>query len=138
MHMQGKPKTMQDKPLYKDVLSEVASFLKTQATKAIKAGIKKDKIILDPGIGFGKTTDHNLEILKNLKKISSLGYYTLLGTSRKKIFSEVSVANNAVDRLPGTCVTSAIGVMADMNIFRVHDVWQNKQAVDVAYAIKNV
>ena len=138
MHMQGKPKTMQDKPLYKDVLPEVASFLKTQATKAIKAGIKKDKIILDPGIGFGKTTDHNLEILKNLKKISSLGYYTLIGTSRKKIFSEVSVANNPVDRLPGTCVTSAIGVMADVNIFRVHDVWQNKQAVDVAYAIKNV
>jgi dihydropteroate synthase len=129
---------MQDNPSYKDVLAEVSSFLKAQASKAIKAGVKKDKIILDPGIGFGKTTNHNLEILKNLKEISSLGYYTLLGTSRKKIFSEVSVANNPVDRLPGTCVTSAIGVMADVNIFRVHDVWQNKQAVDVAYAIKNV
>ena len=114
-----------------------SSFLQAQASKAIKAGIKKDKIILDPGIGFGKTTDHNLEILRNLKEISSLGYYTLLGTSRKKLFSEVSVANNPVDRLSGTCVTSAIGVMADMNIFRVHDVWQNKQAIDVAYAIKN-
>ena len=138
MHMQGKPKTMQDNPLYEDVLIEVASFLQTQAKKAIKAGIQKDKIILDPGIGFGKTTNHNLEILKNLKKISCLGYYTLLGTSRKKLFSEVSLANNPVDRLPGTCVTSAIGVMADMNIFRVHDVWQNKQAIDVAYAIKNI
>ena len=138
MHMQGNPKTMQDNPSYKNVLTEVSDFLQAQALKAIKLGVQKNKIILDPGIGFGKTTKHNLEILKNLKKISALEYYTLLGTSRKKLFSEVSKENNPIDRLSGTCATSAIGVMADINIFRVHDVWQNKQAIDVAYAIKNI
>ena len=137
MHMQGTPKTMQNNPNYNDVVSEISDFLKSQANKALNMGLDKDKIIIDPGIGFGKNTEHNLEILKNLNKISSLGYKTLLGTSRKKIFSEVSGNNNPVDRISGTCATSALGVMANINIFRVHDVWQNKQAVDIAFSIKN-
>ena len=137
MHMQGSPKTMQDNPKYKNVVSEIIDFLTTQSEKAIKCGIRKDKIILDPGIGFGKKTEHNLEILKNLKEFSSLGYYTLLGTSRKKIFGEISGSNNPADRVSGTCATSALGVMSGVNIFRVHDVWQNKQAIDIAYSIKN-
>lgn len=136
MHMQGSPKNMQDNPSYKDVVSEISTFLNSQANKAIKLGINKEKIILDPGIGFGKKTVHNLDILKNLNKFSNLGYYTLLGTSRKKIFSEVAEKNNPEDRVAGTCATSALGVMSNINIFRVHDVWQNKQAIDVAYAIK--
>ena len=137
MHMQGSPKNMQDNPAYKDVVSEISTFLNSQANKAIKLGINKEKIILDPGIGFGKKTVHNLDILKNLNKFSNLGYYTLLGTSRKKIFSEVAEKNNPEDRVAGTCATSALGVMSNINIFRVHDVWQNKQAIDVAFAIKN-
>ncbi|MEL0102169.1 MAG: dihydropteroate synthase [Gammaproteobacteria bacterium] len=137
MHMQGSPKNMQDNPSYKDVVSEISTFLNSQANKAIKLGINKEKIILDPGIGFGKKTVHNLDILKNLNKFSNLGYYTLLGTSRKKIFSEVAKKNNPEDRVAGTCATSALGVMSNINIFRVHDVWQNKQAIDVAFAIKN-
>jgi len=137
MHMQGSPKNMQDNPSYKDVVSEISTFLNSQANKAIKLGISKEKIILDPGIGFGKKTVHNLDILKNLNKFSNLGYYTLLGTSRKKIFSEVAEKNNPEDRVAGTCATSALGVMSNINIFRVHDVWQNKQAIDVAFAIKN-
>jgi len=137
MHMQGSPKNMQDNPSYKDVVSEISTFLNSQANKAIKLGINKEKIILDPGIGFGKKTVHNLDILKNLNKFSNLGYYTLLGTSRKKIFSEVAEKNNPEDRVAGTCATSALGVMSNINIFRVHDVWQNKQAIDVAFAIKN-
>ena len=137
MHMQGTPKTMQNNPNYNDVVSEISDFLKSQANKALDLGLDKDKIIIDPGIGFGKNTEHNLEILKNLNKISSLGYKTLLGTSRKKIFSEVSGNNNPVDRISGTCATSALGVMANINIFRVHDIWQNKQAIDIAYSIKN-
>jgi dihydropteroate synthase len=137
MHMQGSPKNMQDNPSYKDVVSEISTFLNLQANKAIKLGINKEKIILDPGIGFGKKTVHNLDILKNLNKFSNLGYYTLLGTSRKKIFSEVAEKNNPEDRVAGTCATSALGVMSNINIFRVHDVWQNKQAIDVAFAIKN-
>ncbi len=137
MHMQGSPKNMQDNPSYKDVVPEISTFLNSQANKAIKLGINKEKIILDPGIGFGKKTVHNLDILKNLNKFSNLGYYTLLGTSRKKIFSEVAEKNNPEDRVAGTCATSALGVMSNINIFRVHDVWQNKQAIDVAFAIKN-
>ena len=138
MHMQGSPKTMQDDPKYNDVTNEISSFLKTQAEKAISHGIKKNKIIIDPGIGFGKKVEHNLEILKNLHKISNIGYYTLLGTSRKKIFSDLSGNNNPEDRISGTCATSALGVAANINIFRVHDIWQNKQAIDIAFAIKNI
>ena len=136
MHMQGDPKTMQENPTYNNVTLEVKNFLVDQAKKAIEIGIAKEKIILDPGIGFGKKTEHNLEILKNLNEFSSLGFYTLLGASRKRLFGEISGQNNPEDRISGTCATSALGVMADINIFRVHDVWQNKQAIDVAYNIK--
>ena len=137
MHMQGSPKTMQDNPKYNNVVSEIIDFLGFQSKKAMDLGISKDKIILDPGIDFGKKTEHNLEILKNLENFSQLGFYTLLGTSRKKILGEISGNNNPVDRIAGTCATSALGVMSGINIYRVHDVWQNKQAIDVAYAIKN-
>ena len=137
MHMQGSPKTMQDNPKYNNVISEIIDFLDFQSKKAMELGIGKDKIILDPGIGFGKKTEHNLEILKNLENFSQLGFYTLLGTSRKKILGEISGNNNPLDRIAGTCATSALGVMSGINIYRVHDVWQNKQAIDVAYAIKN-
>jgi len=136
MHMQGNPKTMQDNPTYNDVTFEIKNFLIGQAKKVMEMGLNKEKIILDPGIGFGKKTEHNLEILKNLKDFSSLGFYTLLGVSSKRLFGEISGENNPEDRVSGTCATSALGVMADINIFRVHDVWQNKQAIDVAYNIK--
>ena len=138
MHMQGSPKTMQDNPRYKNVVSEIIDFLESQSKKAIQQGINQDKIILDPGIGFGKKTEHNLEILKNLEKFTNLGYRTLLGTSRKRILGEVSGENNPSDRVSGTCATSALGVMSGINIYRVHDVWQNKQAIDIAYSIKNI
>ena len=138
MHMQGSPKTMQDNPRYKNVVSEIIDFLESQSKKAIQQGINQDKIILDPGIGFGKKTEHNLEILKNLKKFTNLGYHTLLGTSRKRILGEVSGENNPSDRVSGTCATSALGVMSGINIYRVHDVWQNKQAIDIAHSIKNI
>lgn len=137
MHMQGSPKTMQDNPTYDNVISDIVKFLNLQADRAVNLGIQKEKIILDPGIGFGKNTEHNLDILKNLDVFANLGYYTLLGASRKKIFSEVSSNNNPEDRVAGTCATSALGVISNINIFRVHDVWQNKQAIDIAFAIKN-
>ena len=136
MHMQGSPKTMQDNPTYENVVEEIKSFLMAQANKLTELGLEKNKIILDPGIGFGKTTNHNLEILNNLEIFSSLGFNTLLGASRKRLFSEISKENNPEDRISGTCATSALGVIAGINIFRVHDVWQNKQAIDVAFNIK--
>ena len=138
MHMQGSPKNMQENPRYNNVVEEVIEFLNCQAKIAVRAGVDKENIILDPGIGFGKKTEHNLQILQNLNKICGLGYHSLLGTSRKKIFSEVSENNNPADRVSGTCATSALGVLSGINIFRVHDVWQNKQAIDVAYAIKKI
>ena len=136
MHMQGSPKTMQDNPTYENVIDEIKGFLMVQANKLTELGLEKNKIILDPGIGFGKTTNHNLEILNNLEIFSSLGFNTLLGASRKRLFSEISKENNPEDRISGTCATSALGVIAGINIFRVHDVWQNKQAIDVAYNVK--
>ena len=136
MHMQGSPKTMQDNPTYENVIEEIKGFLMAQANKLTELGLEKNKIILDPGIGFGKTTNHNLEILNNLEIFSSLGFNTLLGASRKRLFSEISKENNPEDRISGTCATSALGVVAGINIFRVHDVWQNKQAIDVAFNIK--
>jgi len=136
MHMQGSPKTMQNNPTYENVIEEIKTFLMAQAIKLIELGLEKNKIILDPGIGFGKTTNHNLEILNNLEIFSSLGFNTLLGASRKRLFSEISKENNPEDRISGTCATSALGVVAGINIFRVHDVWQNKQAIDVAFNIK--
>ena len=136
MHMQGSPKTMQDNPTYENVIDEIKGFLMVQANKLTELGLEKNKIILDPGIGFGKTTNHNLEILNNLEIFSSLGFNTLLGASRKRLFSEISKENNPEDRISGTCATSALGVIAGINIFRVHDVWQNKQAIDVAFNIK--
>ncbi len=137
MHMQGTPENMQDDPSYKNVTTEVSEFLVQQAKQAENIGVKKDNIIVDPGIGFGKRTQHNLQLLNELKTIVSLDYPVLLGTSRKRFMGEIAGQENPSDRMPATCATSAVGVMAGVRIFRVHDVWQNRQALDVTWAIKN-
>ena len=130
MHMKGIPKTMQDNPQYSNVVSEVLDFLKAKASVAQKHGIEKEKIILDPGIGFGKTLEHNLDLLANLHVFANQDYHTLLGTSRKKLFDSILNIVSPDERVIGTCATSVVGVNAGINIFRVHDVWQNKQAID--------
>lgn len=135
MHMQGTPANMQENPSYKNVTKEVSEFLVYHANEAERAGIKKENIILDPGIGFGKLTQHNLELLRDLNKITSLGYPVLLGTSRKRFMGEISKQEDPQERMPATCATSALGVLADVKIFRVHDIWQNRQALDVTWAI---
>lgn len=137
MHMQGTPATMQDNPSYENVTKEVSEFLVKQAVAAESIGVKKENIILDPGIGFGKRTQHNLELLRDLKSLTSLGYPILLGTSRKRFMGEVAKQQDPRERMPATCATSAIGVLAGVKIFRVHDVWQNRQALDVTWAIRN-
>ena len=133
MHMQGGPATMQDNPNYEDVTREVADFLCERANEACAMGIKKENIILDPGIGFGKRTVHNLKLLQDLDKLTRLGYPVLLGTSRKRFMGE---GNPPRERMPSTCATSALGVMAGVRIFRVHDIWQNRQAIDIAWNIR--
>ena len=137
MHMQGEPGNMQDSPSYENVTREVSEYLLRCAKHAESLGVSKSNIILDPGIGFGKRTQHNLELLRDLNKIVDLGYPILLGTSRKRFMGEISNREDPRERMPATCATSALGVIAGVNIYRVHDIWQNRQALDVTWAIHN-
>ncbi len=135
MHMQGRPGNMQDNPTYDNVTADVKDFLLRQADAARQAGIEKDCIVLDPGIGFGKRTIHNLELLHDLQTLTDTDYQILLGTSRKRFMGEICNAEDPAQRMPATCATTALGVLAGVKIFRVHDVWQNRQAADVSHAI---
>lgn len=137
MHMLGEPGTMQDSPSYENVTKEVSEYLLERAKHAQSLGVKKENIVLDPGIGFGKRTTHNLQLLKDLNQLVELGYPVLLGTSRKRFMGEIAREEDPRKRMPATCATTALGVAAGVNIFRVHDVWQNRQAMDVAFGIKN-
>ena len=136
MHMQGTPRTMQDDPRYRDVVEEVLGFLMERADAAQAAGIRSENIILDPGIGFGKRKDDNLVLLANLNRFAATGYATLLGTSRKRFMGAVCNESRPRELLAATVATTALGVMAGINIFRVHDIRENRQAADVAFAIK--
>jgi len=137
MHMQGTPETMQVNPVYDDVVEEIRSFLLERSEIAINAGIKKENIILDPGIGFGKTTEHNLELMANLHRFVDTGFPVLLGASRKR-FMGALCAGTAAERLIGaTCATTTLGVAAGVKLFRVHDVRENRQAADLAWTILN-
>ena len=135
MHMQGTPATMQDNPQYTDVVAEVSAFLIERAEAAMRAGITQQQIILDPGIGFGKCTEHNLQLIAHLDQIVALGYPVLLGTSRKRFMGEIAAQPDAAQRMPATVATTDWGVRAGARIFRVHDVWQNRQALDVSLAL---
>ena len=135
MHMQGMPKTMQEDPRYSDVVEEVRGFLEERAELARRAGVESGKIIVDPGIGFGKRTEHNLRLIARLDRIVELGYPVLLGTSRKRFMGEVSAASDPGQRVPATVVTTGWGLRAGARVFRVHDVWQNRQALDLTQAL---
>ncbi|MGR8997699.1 MAG: dihydropteroate synthase [Gammaproteobacteria bacterium] len=136
MHSQGTPKTMQDNPYYEDVVQEVIDALKKRINAAIKAGIKKENIALDPGIGFGKRRQDNLDLLAHLDALVALGFPVLLGASRKRFMGTLCEVAEPSDLVTATAVTTALGVMAGVRIFRVHDVRENRQAADVAWAIK--
>ena len=137
MHMQGTPETMQNNPTYNNVVSEILFFLETKAEECIKAGINEDKIIIDPGIGFGKTSIHNLILLNNLNIFVNSGYSVLLGASRKRFMGEICNVNQPLELIGATTATTTIGVLAGVQIFRVHDVMQNRQAADTAWVILN-
>jgi dihydropteroate synthase len=137
MHMQGSPETMQNDPSYDDVVSDIKYFLETRVNDCIKAGINENDLVIDPGIGFGKTREHNLMLLKNLKSFVDTGYPVLLGTSRKRFMGSICTVNSADELIGATTATTALGVQAGVKIFRVHDVNPNRQAADVAWAIKN-
>lgn len=135
MHMQGTPENMQSDPYYEDVVEEVRTFLGERAETARKAGVSAENIIVDPGIGFGKTTGHNLQLLAHLAHIVDLGYPVLLGTSRKRFMGAVASAADPLMRIPATTVTTGWGRCAGVRLFRVHDVWQNRQALDLTEKI---
>ncbi|MGB3632968.1 MAG: dihydropteroate synthase [Rubrobacteraceae bacterium] len=135
MHMLGEPKTMQQEPYYDDVVGEVRDFLAERAKHAEDSGVASDKIILDPGIGFGKTLDHNLALLKNLDAIAELGYTVLVGASRKRFIGKISGVEEVRSRISGTVATSVLAYERGANILRVHDVRANREALEVARAI---
>jgi dihydropteroate synthase len=135
MHMQGTPETMQQAPAYVDVVSQVRAFLQERAEAALRAGVRREALLLDPGIGFGKRKVDNLELLAGLGRLNELGYPLLLGVSRKRFMGAISSESDPTRLTPATCACTALGVMAGVKVFRVHDVWQNRQAADVAWAI---
>jgi len=134
MHMKGMPKDMQENPVYNDVVKEIKDFLSGRINEAKKAGIKD--IIIDPGIGFGKTTEHNLQILKRLNEFKDLGCPVLVGPSRKSFIGSIT-GLPVNERLEGTLASVAIAVMNGANIVRVHDVKECKRAVQIADAVKS-
>ena len=136
MHSQGKPKTMQDNPFYDDVLTEVIAFLNERIDIAITKGIKRQNIIIDPGIGFGKRKQDNLKLLANLDKFVALGYPVLLGTSRKRFMGSMLDVSDPSELVTATAVTTALGVMSGVKYFRVHDILDNAQAAKIAWGIK--
>lgn len=132
MHMKGEPKTMQENPAYRDAVMEIKQFFANRISEARKAGVKD--IIIDPGIGFGKRLEHNLEILKRLEELKEMGCPILVGLSRKSFIGQIT-GLPADDRLEGTLAAVAVSVMNGANIVRVHDVRECKRAVMVAGSI---
>jgi dihydropteroate synthase len=136
MHMQGEPQTMQAEPHYADVVAEVADFLGRRAEAAMAAGVARERIWVDPGIGFGKhMTRHNLPLLARLDRIVALGFPVLLGASRKSFIGAVSRKAPAEQRLGGSLAAALAGAAAGVAAVRVHDVAETVQALDVWAAI---
>ena len=135
MHMHGTPQTMQENPTYGDVMAEILQFLLERAAAARAAGVPQGQIILDPGIGFGKTAEHNLTLLANLSRFVDSGYPVMLGASRKRFLGTIVGEEEPRHRDIATAATTAIAVAAGVRMLRVHDVRINRQAADVAFAI---
>jgi dihydropteroate synthase len=137
MHMQGEPKTMQDDPRYEDVVSEVLAFLEERLAWAVAHGVREEQIALDPGIGFGKTVEHNLLLIKALPRLVALGRPVVLGASRKRFLGALLDAEPG-ERVEGTVATTVLGALSGAAIFRVHDVKPNRDALLVTRAVMEV
>jgi dihydropteroate synthase len=136
MHMQGEPGTMQQDPVYADVVGEVTAFLAGRAQAAMAAGVKRESIWVDPGIGFGKTLAHNLALLANLDRLKALDFRTVLGVSRKRFLRAIDpAAVEAGDRLGGSLAGALVGAEAGVDAVRVHDVRETLQALKVWAAV---
>ena len=135
MHMQGTPATMQIEPKYDDVVGVVLEFLLDRAKRAEQLGISKSMIFIDPGIGFGKTFEHNLLLLRNIEKFVATGYRVLVGTSRKSFIGQITGKEKPAERIFGTAASVALCVAAGVSVVRVHDVAEMVDVVRVAIAI---
>ena len=134
MHMQGQPKDMQEQPSYQDLLTELKQFFVQRVKVCEQAGISADKIILDPGYGFGKTVEHNFSLIKHLPDILAMGYPILTGTSRKSMLGAIT-GREVADRLPGSIVSAALCAERGAGIIRVHDVAETVDALKVLAAV---
>jgi|TARA_B110000438_G_scaffold32152_1_gene31684 dihydropteroate synthase len=135
MHMKGTPETMQNKPYYKDVCAEVLNFLSSRIMLAEEAGIDFESIAIDPGIGFGKTLTHNVDLITKLDQLKVLGKQILLGVSRKSFIGDILNLEPA-ERLEGSIAAGIVGVINGANILRVHDVGSTMRAVRVVKALR--
>jgi dihydropteroate synthase len=133
MHMLGDPRTMQDDPHYDDVVGDIKAFLKERMAFAIDAGIAEERILLDPGIGFGKTVEHNLELLRRLGEFVELGHPVVIGTSRKSFLGRLT-GREASDRVAATVATNVLAYERGARVFRVHDVAPVHDALTVTAA----
>ncbi len=136
MHMQGTPATMQVEPRYEDVVSEVLEFLLERVRRAEGAGIDRKKIFIDPGIGFGKTLEHNLLLLRNIDKFVAADYRVLVGTSRKSFIAKLTGKEKPGERIFGTAATVALCAATGVSIVRVHDVAEMVDVVKIANKLK--
>src|SRR5436305_8246628 len=133
MHMLGEPRTMQEDPRYDDVVSDVKGFLEERLAFAVGEGVPEERVWLDPGIGFGKTVEHNLELLRRLDEIVAIGCPVVIGTSRKSFLGK-NTGREPRDRVPGTIATNVLAYERGASIFRVHDVAPVADALQVAAA----
>lgn len=131
MHSPSDPKTMQDNPVYENVLLDVYDHLAAQVAACVNAGLSKDRIVIDPGIGFGKTSDHNLQLIRRLSLFHGIGCPVLLGVSRKRFIGEIGLAQEPADRVPGSVAIALEGLRQGVQFLRVHDVWQTRQAMNL-------
>ena len=136
MHMLGEPRTMQQDPRYEDVLDEVKAFLEQRLAFAVSEGVSERRVLLDPGIGFGKTVEHNLELLRRLDELSSLGRPLVIGTSRKSFLAAIAGGGEGgpAARLAGTVASNVLALERGASVFRVHDVAPVREALAVAAA----
>ncbi len=134
MHMQGEPRTMQADPRYDDVVAEVAQFLEQRVAACVTAGLAEDRIVVDPGFGFGKTRHHNVELLANLRQLQVRGCPVLVGVSRKSTLGELT-SRDVDQRLPASVAAAAIAVVNGAAIVRAHDVPATVDALKVAHAV---
>ena len=135
MHSRGTPKTMQLAPRYDDVTADVVAWLEHQIQRALQAGIGRERIVADPGIGFGKTAEHNLTLLHQIAAFHGLGVPILVGASRKRFIGRLADVPDATDRLPGSLAIALWAAQKGVQILRVHDVAQTRQALTIQMAI---